>query len=569
MALTKVPSNLDSITATTQSQGDGSTNVATTAYVDTGLANLIDSAPGNLNTLNELAAAMNDNASFFSTVLPLSGGTLTGALTGTTAAFNSGATNTVATFTSTDTGAGVQLTDSTGSSKLETSGANLRVSVDDDGAVASSAIQFRVDGSTKTTIDSDGHVGIGIAPVPGASGKRTLHLHSEADSAYLRLTQSSSGSTATDGFDLISGGTEAYVWNREDGNIRFGVDNAEKMRLTDDGELQLGTSIGNSTYAGQFNSVANLGSSGANIQTRNGNGNKHYILRGDNNVEYGSIGLTSATGTGVFQLQGESGIAFRGASASDKMRLDTNGKLIIGDTQSSAADDLLQIETPASGGGHGIQIRRNDSNGDQGIGRIMFGNNNDIDLATIQATTDGQADSARLAIFTQKTSGNSTERMRVQSNGGIRLTGNHQYNFRASGASNPGNGATIVFDEVKAGNGASCYNTSNGYYEAAIYGWYLFSVGIRYDTFGSTSGAYVRPQFAYLANGGSSWLYPHQGGWVDPIFGVDIGNGTYLSISYTVPILLSVGDSVRVVNNGNVSNTVNHNESHFGGIFMG
>ena len=80
MALTKVPSNLDSITATTQSQGDGSTNVATTAYVDTGLNALIDSAPGNLNTLNELAAAMNDNASFFSTVLPLSGGTMTGDL---------------------------------------------------------------------------------------------------------------------------------------------------------------------------------------------------------------------------------------------------------------------------------------------------------------------------------------------------------------------------------------------------------------------------------------------------------------------------------------------------------
>ena len=78
MALTKVPSNLDSVTATTQSQGDGSTNVATTAYVDTGLANLIDSAPSNLNTLNELAAAMNDNASFFNTVLPLSGGTMTG-----------------------------------------------------------------------------------------------------------------------------------------------------------------------------------------------------------------------------------------------------------------------------------------------------------------------------------------------------------------------------------------------------------------------------------------------------------------------------------------------------------
>ena len=67
-------------TATTQSASDNSTKIATTAYVDTAVSGLIDSAPSNLNTLNELAAAMNDNASFFSTVLPLSGGTMSGAL---------------------------------------------------------------------------------------------------------------------------------------------------------------------------------------------------------------------------------------------------------------------------------------------------------------------------------------------------------------------------------------------------------------------------------------------------------------------------------------------------------
>ena len=67
-----------SVTGSTQSQGSNNTLIATTAYVDTAVSNLIDSAPNNLNTLNELAAAMNDNASFFSTVLPLSGGTMTG-----------------------------------------------------------------------------------------------------------------------------------------------------------------------------------------------------------------------------------------------------------------------------------------------------------------------------------------------------------------------------------------------------------------------------------------------------------------------------------------------------------
>ena len=87
MALTKVPSNLDATVATTQSASDNSTNVATTAYVTTAISNLIDSSPSALNTLNELAAALNDDASFSTTVnnsiatkLPLAGGTLTGNL---------------------------------------------------------------------------------------------------------------------------------------------------------------------------------------------------------------------------------------------------------------------------------------------------------------------------------------------------------------------------------------------------------------------------------------------------------------------------------------------------------
>ena len=73
---------------TTQSQGDNSTKIATTAYTDTAVANLVDSAPGALNTLNELAAALGDDANFSTTVtnsiaakLPLAGGTMSGNLT--------------------------------------------------------------------------------------------------------------------------------------------------------------------------------------------------------------------------------------------------------------------------------------------------------------------------------------------------------------------------------------------------------------------------------------------------------------------------------------------------------
>ena len=76
------------VTATTQSAGNNTTRVATTAFVTTAISNLINGAPGSLDTLNELAAAMNDDAAFSTTVtnslatkMPLAGGEFTGNIT--------------------------------------------------------------------------------------------------------------------------------------------------------------------------------------------------------------------------------------------------------------------------------------------------------------------------------------------------------------------------------------------------------------------------------------------------------------------------------------------------------
>ena len=79
---------VNGVTATTQSASDNSTKVATTAYTDTAISNLVDSSPSALNTLNELAAALNDDANFSTTVtnsiatkLPKAGGQMTGNIT--------------------------------------------------------------------------------------------------------------------------------------------------------------------------------------------------------------------------------------------------------------------------------------------------------------------------------------------------------------------------------------------------------------------------------------------------------------------------------------------------------
>ena len=57
------------------------TDASTKAYVDTSINNLIDGAPSTLDTLNEIAAALNDTANFSDTVVLKSGSTMTGALT--------------------------------------------------------------------------------------------------------------------------------------------------------------------------------------------------------------------------------------------------------------------------------------------------------------------------------------------------------------------------------------------------------------------------------------------------------------------------------------------------------
>jgi hypothetical protein len=84
----KIADNVElggSPTTTTQAESDDSTKIATTAYVVDKITTLIGGAPSTLNDLNELAAAINDDASYNSTLttalgtkMPKAGGAFTG-----------------------------------------------------------------------------------------------------------------------------------------------------------------------------------------------------------------------------------------------------------------------------------------------------------------------------------------------------------------------------------------------------------------------------------------------------------------------------------------------------------
>ena len=170
-----------------------------------------------------------------------------------------------------------------------------------------------------------------------------------------------------------------------------------------------------------------------------------------------SLGTLTALTGGTGDLIWDTNTLFVDSSAN---------KIYIGDT-ASHTDDFLQIESPASGGGHGIQIRRNDSNTDQGIGRILFGNNTDTDLVQIHAKTDGATDNGALIFSTQPDSGSLTERMRITHDGEVGIgTASPAYDLHVEGSgviagliSRSGSGTnsfenTMIID-CKTGNDAA------------------------------------------------------------------------------------------------------------------
>jgi hypothetical protein len=200
--------------------------VATESYVGTQISNLVDSSPAALNTLNELAAALGDDASFSTTVatsigtkLPLAGGTMTGTLVvpylsvNDTAGAANGAAEEVARFANTTSGATSSYMYIGASSGTDwrlgknilgtTSNTNFGITKH-----SGTDIFLEIDGSGNTSI----HGTIGASNFSGSSsgtntGDQTLSSLGGASSGYLTNT----------------GGAKLEIQNAQDGGASKGI----------------------------------------------------------------------------------------------------------------------------------------------------------------------------------------------------------------------------------------------------------------------------------------------------------------------------------------------------------
>ena len=263
------------------------------------------------------------------------------------------------------------------------SGDNLVLAVDEGNAGADSTMRFRVDGSERLRIDSSGRVGIGTDSPLGV-----MHIEGGSNGNLLQLSNDQTGATSSHGFVIGIDASTAYFYHRENKHIKFGTNNAERLRITSDGKLGLGVATPQAAMHIEGGSNGNL------LQLSNTNTG---ATTGDGFV----IGINSLL-TYVYNRENKD-LTF-GTNNTERLRITSDGKIGIGMASPSG---LLSIK----GNGALVHlVKDNDSNNNGIIFKDSSGNNH-------AAVWHYGSDDA--LVFW---SGGSTERLRITSSGQLLIS---------------------------------------------------------------------------------------------------------------------------------------------------
>ena len=445
-------------TAATQAASDNSTKLATTAYVTTALANLVDSAPGTLNTLNELAAALGDDANFSTTVtnsiatkLPLTGGTLTGGLTATALAVNSGGSTSDISGTAIFRimGSDVRITNTSGSEAMATFAADGAVSLFHD---ASTKLA-----TTSTGITVTGTLN-GITTTRSVSGTRWGVLPEVASNGVLEIGRYLD-------FHATSGDTSDY-------GARFDYDGS-KMILTSAMQIEGATTLNNNVSIGTVNTARKL-----NIKSGTRNATTLAIEDASSTEEVVRIGQ-QGDGDGFFQLRNTAGAGTILLDASG-INYISGGNVGIGTSNPEAK---LHVSNSNSGGVGSVLVLDNPStsaanNGNQiaflnDVGASYAG----VANARIQTLTTTASSGASALTFTTWNGTTEAEKVRIGDNGyvGFGTTALNKF-FNLVDPAQGGEEIKLHFEASSGGDlwNIYSYDRVNSHYTNMLLGQYTY-----------------------------------------------------------------------------------------------
>jgi hypothetical protein len=107
-----------------------------------------------------------------------------------------------------------------------------------------------------------------------------------AGNTSIRINDST-GTVGTNSLDLINDGTAAYIWNRANTNIRFGINGTERMRITSGGYVAIPNDAG--SYSGAASLILTKKSSVPYIQYQYSGTSTSFRLEMDEYVTSGNV----------------------------------------------------------------------------------------------------------------------------------------------------------------------------------------------------------------------------------------------------------------------------------------
>jgi len=344
-------------------------------------------------------------------------------------------------------------------------------------------------------VDDSGTLGIHIID-GGSVGIKTgrpltdLHVHDPDDAlCSIRITNSTA---PTYGFELITTGTLASVWNNENDDIVFGADNLEWMRLDKTGLLGLGTDTPDVQFHIRKNSATAVFRTERNepaISSSDILARWEVETRDDTDpgicAKIEALSYDTSCGTGWrFSTGTPSALA-------EVVQIDPYGFVGIGTPWPDSPDKLLHIQHATDAY---FRLTRNDTAvvTDDIIGRIEFETRDSDDAgvaAYIQAIAEDNSGNVGLAFGTGNF-GSVTEAMRIGKSGYITsatqpcfaATGTDVTNYTVSALVNVPFG-TELYDQ---GN-----NFSDPYFTAPVTGYYHFDGQITIHDLDTAATNYV------------------------------------------------------------------------------
>ncbi len=232
---------------------------------------------------------------------------------------------------------------------LDTSGATEKVTLDN------GFVSITTNSTERLRINSSGQVGIGTSnPVQQAG--RGLHING-TDQTRIKLTNSTSGATANDGFDIIQeSDMDINIVNHENMAMKFSTNATERARIAADGTIQL--SSADSVIHSNSNSsrIRLFGGSSAGV-----NNGAALTLHGVSHSAGNYADLAAANG---------GHIRFR-TGTNERMRITEPGQLLLNETSAFDSNVGAQFRYDNAGSQARFIFRNRGNNGSSRVRLVM------------------------------------------------------------------------------------------------------------------------------------------------------------------------------------------------------